>query len=250
MLTAVLALALGGLDLCGGRTGCELTVTAEPELLAPARAALDELGLKAQVAEREPQPKAEKKPADAKLAYRVSRREGEVVVTLRSLDRPIGVYGEGRSKPTPVPRKEWEARALKVAVKSAMERAAIDFRARAREQDLGRRSIGFSLRVAGLNDGARGEAKHALQCLKGQLDLAGPVTEASEHAGYLDESVEYVPKADEPRDNLPYFSQRVRDWLLSGPRAPCSLAGSSLARLTVRVDTDELNHAVVVSFLK
>ncbi len=243
MLALLLPLALGSLDLCQGRAGCELTLTAEPELSAAARAAAQQLGLDFKLAEREPQPKAEKKPTDARLAYRVSQRDGEVVVTLRSLDRPVDVYGEARARPTRVPRPEWEARALKVAVRTAMERAAVDFRARAREADLGRRSLTLSMRVSGLGASARADALKALQCLERQLDLAGPVSEPSEHAGYLEDTVEYVPKRDEPRDNLPYMAQQVRGWLLSGPRAPCSIAGVA----ETQVEVDELNRAVLIS---
>lgn len=243
MLWAVLSLSLG-LDLCGSRSGCELTLTAEPKLLESARDAAAELKLEAKVTPEEPRPAAAKKPTDAKLAYRVSERDGQVVVTLRSLDRPIDHYGEAKVKVVKVPKKEWEPRAYKSAIRTAMEKAAVDFRLRAREADLGRRSVTFSVRLNGLSTGAQGEAQKALECFKSQLDLAGPVTEPVEHDGYLDETVEYLPKADEPRDNLTWFAQRTRDWLSVGPKAPCTAP----AGMHARVDIDALNRAVVVGF--
>ncbi|MFT3842861.1 MAG: hypothetical protein QM723_38085 [Myxococcaceae bacterium] len=248
MLWAVLSLSLG-LDLCGSRTGCELTLTAEPKLLAPARDAAAELKLSPKEAAEEPRPTAAKKPADARLAFRVSERDGLLVVTLRSLDRPIDQYGEARVKVVKV-KKEWEARAYKSAIRTAMEKAAVDFRLRAREADLGRRSVTFSVRINGLSSGAQGEAHHTLDCFKSQLELAGPVTEAVEHDGYLDETVEYLPRADEPRDNLPYFAQRAKGWLTGGPKAPCTVQLSALDGFRTRVDVDEVNRAVVVGFSK
>lgn len=249
MLWAVLSLSLG-LDLCGSRAGCELTLTAEATLLAPAQEAAAELKLAPQVAAEEPRPTAVKKPTDARLAYRVSERDGLLVVTLRSLDRPIDQYGEARAKVVKVPKREWEPRAYKSAIRTAMEKAAVDFRLRAREADLGRRSVTFSVRLNGLSSGAQGEAHHTLDCFKSQLELAGPVTEAVEHDGYLDETVEYLPKADEPRDNLPYFAQRAKGWLTGGPKAPCTTLSGALDGLRTRVDVDELNRAVVVGFSK
>jgi hypothetical protein len=242
MLWAVLSVSLG-LDLCGSRTGCELTLTAEPKLLTSAQEAASELKLPVKVAPEEPRPTASKKPTDAKLAYRVTERDGLVVATLRSLDRPIDHYGEARVKVAKVPKKEWEPRAYKSAIRTALEKAAVDFRLRAREADLGRRSVTFSMRLNGLSTGAQAGARHALECFKTQLELAGPATEPAEHDGYLEETIEYVPKADEPRDNLPYFAQRARDWLL-GAKAPC--AGQE--PLHARIDTDTLNRAVVVGF--
>jgi hypothetical protein len=189
-----------------------------------------------------------KKPTDAKLAFRVSERDGGVVVTLRSLDRPIELYGEAKAKLTRVPKKEWEPRAYKSAIRTAMEKAALDFRLRAHEADVGRRSITFSVLLNGLNERALADARHTLDCFKSQLNLAGPVTEAAEHDGYLEETVEYLPKADEPRDNLAYFSQRAKEWLTGGPKAACTVMGGSLEGLHTRVDVDELSRQVVVGF--
>lgn len=250
MIASALLMLTLSLDLCGSRAGCELTLTADPELLASAQDAAAELKLAAKVEPAEPKPAAAKKPTDAKLAYRVSRRDGEVVVTLRSLDRPIEQYGEARAKVQKVPKKEWEPRALKSAIRTAMEQAAIDFRLRARESDLGRRSVGFSLRLDGLTGGALGDARHALECFKAQLELAGPVTEAVEHDGLLEETVEYTPKAEEPRDNLAFYAGRVREWMLGGVRAPCTIVGTALASVKTRVQVDQLNRMVAVSFVQ
>ncbi len=249
MLWAVLSLSLG-LDLCGSRSGCELTLTAEPKLLSAAQEAAGELKLAAKVTAEEPRPAAAKKPTDARLAYRVSERDGLVVVTLRSLDRPIELYGEARVKVVKVPKKEWEPRAYKSAIRTAMEKAAVDFRLRAHEADVGRRSVTFSIRLNGLPEQALADARRTLECFKAQLELAGPVTEAAEHDGYLDETVEYLPKPEEPRDNLPYFAGRAKEWLTGGPKAPCTVLGGGLEGLRPQIDADQLNRAVVVGFSK
>ena len=53
---------------------------------------------------------------------------------------------------------------------------------------------------------------------------------------------------DEPRDALAYQVEQVKQALLGGPRAPCSVFGTPLQGYSTVVRADALNRAVVVTF--
>jgi hypothetical protein len=111
------------------------------------------------------------------------------------------------------------------------------------------RKVTLSAQLTGLDAKGRDHVeKSLLPCLKSLFDLVGAVTTPAMEAGYLDESLEYLPEKDEPRVSLDWQVARVRSAILGGIRAKCSVAGSPLQGWSTRVAADQINGAVVVSF--
>jgi len=160
-----------------------------------------------------------------------------------------GADGRAQVKVTPV-KSQWRERALTAAFKQALPRALEDLEQRAKElKGQGARKVRFSLELNRLDGTARTFVKETtLPCLTHRLELVGKVTGALESQGFLEEDVEYVPSAEEPRDGLAYQVEQAQRALTGGPREACSTFGTPLQGFSTHVRADVLNRAVVVTF--
>jgi hypothetical protein len=187
------------------------------------------------------------KKAGGDLSFQISaaKTEGAVTVKVSSNHRAPGIWGEATVKVQPVKKPEWKARAQASALKQAVPAALEDLRQRID----GTRRLTISVRLNGLDPKPRDYVEKTLQpCVKSLFDLTGPVTAAESKGGYLDEAIEYLPEKAEPHASLAWQVDRVREALLGGMRAKCSVSGSPIQGWSTFVAADELNGAVVVSF--
>ena len=107
----------------------------------------------------------------------------------------------------------------------------------------------MTYRITGLDPKAREHVESALlPCLKSLFNLVGPLTSPAAAGGYLDESREYRPEKEEPRQSLDWQVGRIQAAMLGGLRSKCSVGGSPLQNWSTFVSADRLNRAVVVSF--
>ncbi len=232
------ALSAAPLGACADRAACRFKVTEQPELTD----ALAGLGLTVGELKAEPL----KRPGgDTAFSLTLTRQAEQVVVKAVSLQREASLYGEGAAKVRPVPKPEWKQRALVSAVKVAVVKALEDLAGRIS----GVRKVTISAQLSALDLKTKEHVEKSLMpCLKSLFNLVGPVTSPTLEAGYLDETLEYLPEKEEPRLSLEWQVARVRSAMLSGPRAVCSVAGSPLQGWSSFVAADALNGAVVVSF--
>ena len=240
MIGVVLAsvLSTAPLGACADRAACRFTVVED----APLKEALGALELtvgelKAPLLKR----------AGGDLAFAVSSQlhGGDVVGKVTSLQRPATIWGEGTARLVAVPRPEWKPRALGSALRTAVPRALEDLKVRID----GVRKLMLSVKIAGLDAKAREHAeKSLLPCLKSLYSLVGAVSTPELKGAYLDEALEYLPEKDEPREPLAWQVARVRDAMLGGVRAKCTVWGGPLQGWSTLVTGDDLNGAVVVSF--
>jgi hypothetical protein len=239
MIGVVLVAVLSGAPLgaCADLTACRFKVGDEPAL----KEAMAALGLTSGELKAEPL----KKPAgDLAFSLGFTRVGEQVVVKAVSLHRAAS-YGEGSAKVMAVKKPEWKQRALVSALKVAIPKALADLSARI----AGVRKVTLSAQLTGLDAKTRDHVERSLfPCIKGLFDQVGPLTTAEVTAGYLDESLEYLPEKDEPRVSLDWQVARVRSAILGGTRSKCSVAGSPLQGWSTFVTADVLNGAVVVSF--
>lgn len=244
-LAVALLLAAAPLGPCADVAGCKIRVPAgvPPEVAA----ALEQLELPVgDPGQVEPL----KKPGgDKAFVLEVLDGEKEVRVRVSSLHRPGSAYGEA-TQPVAATSAKFRTRARTVAFRAATEKAFEDLVGRINESlGQGVRRLKLAIRLNGLERSAREQVTDkTLACLKSRLDLFGPTTSPTERAGYLEEELEYVPAKDEPREPLNHHVAWVKSALLGGPKAPCTLIGTPLAKHTVLVMADELNRGVVVAF--
>lgn len=242
---AAAVFAASPLPPCGDLAQCVVRLPAD----APAelRAALEGMGL--QLGEPGEVAALKSPGRDRAFAIEASLEGRQARVRVRSLHRGPEVYGEA-TQTVAATGPAFAGRARTVAFRVAALGAFADLEGRINEAlGQGVRRLRFSIRVNGLDQGARQQVtERTLACLKSRLDLVGPVTQAAESSGYLEEEVEYAPGKGEPRDPLEHHVAWVKDALLSGPRAACTVQGTPLGRYAVRVSGDALNRAVVIAF--
>ncbi len=226
------------LGACADRALCRFKLSDEPAL----KEALNGLSLTAGELKVEPL----KRPGgDVAFGLTMASNGREVVVKVVSLHRKDTLYGEARAKVMAVSRPEWKERALVSAARVAIPRALEDLAG----QISGVRKVTLSAQVSGLDLKAREHVERSLlPCLKSLFDLVGPVTSAEAAAGYLDESLEYLPAKDEPRASLDWQVSRMKSAMLGGVRSKCAVSGSPLQGWSTFVTSDVLNGAVVVSW--
>lgn len=246
MISAVLAAALaaGPLGPCADVAQCKarLQPGAPGELLA----ALEQLALP--VGDPGSVEPLRRIGGDKGFAIEALDAEREVRVRVSSLHRPAEAWGEATQKVAATGEK-FKGRARVAAWRVATERAFEDLSARIAESlGQGVRKLKLAFRVNALEPAARAESEKALACLKSRLDLLGASTTPVIRGGYLEEDLEYAPAKGEPREPLEHHVAWVKAALLGGPKAPCTVVGTVLARYTVLVSADPLNKGVVVAF--
>lgn len=246
MTLAVLAavLAAGPLGPCAEVAQCKarLQAGAPKELVA----ALEQLELPVgDPGTAEPLTRA---GGDKAFAIEALDGEKEVRVRVSSLHRPREAWGEATQRVAATGEK-FKGRARTVAWRVATQRAFEDLVGRINEAlGQGVRKLKLAFRVNALEPAARAESEKALACLKSRLDLLGATTAPVLRGGFLEEELEYAPAKDEPREPLEHHVAWVKSALLGGPKAPCTLVGTVLARYTVLVSADPLNKGVIVAF--
>ncbi len=212
--------------------------------------ALDALGMK----RLEGSPDAvvlEGRGGDERFAIEIEARTDEVRVTARSFHRPPQVYGQASAHLKSVRKKEWQMTALRAAVRDATLGAMADLAARIDEHLRPERTMKLSVRVNGLDQEQRQFVERRLLPCVTRLYRTVPGTEPSlfESVGYVELAFRYVPQPDEPREPLRFHAERVRASVASHGAVECSTFGTPLERHKVNVAEDELNQAVIVSFV-
>lgn len=235
---------LAALGPCADAARCTAKLRVPAELLPQARAALARTALREGDPEKPP-PKLDPKLLKGDLAFSLEiEPDGDgYLVRALSLHRPPSLFGRARVKAQPLPRPQQKARAVELALRGGIERAMEDLAAQLAEAaGQGRRALKLSVLVNGLDSASRRYlAETFVPCLKGQFDALGAVTEPREQAGYLEDEIEYVPAADEPRDSLQWQADRLRAASVGqAPRCPAP------AKLAPRFTADVLNRGVRV----
>jgi hypothetical protein len=241
------ALAAVPLGPCADAAGCSVRLPkdAAPELVD----AVARLGLKAGETAAPVEPLKRAGGDQAFVLEALAQPEQRTVrVRISSLHRPAAVWGESTAT-VPATGDKFKARALTSAWRQAVEGAFESLTGQIAESlGQGVRRVKLAVRVNGLEKAPRAQAELVLSCLKGRLDLLGATTTPTERGGYLEETVEYAPAKDEPRQPLQYHVTWVRKAILDGPRAPCTQLGTALSKFSVQVTPDELNNGVLVAF--
>lgn len=190
-----------------------------------------------------------KTPLDDRLTVSAKEEKKELIVEVRSVDRPAFV-GVGRTRVL-VLKGQNKPQVLSGAAKASLGEALEALSRTLQEADSGKTSFRLSMLVNGLELKQRAHAEESLfGCLRGQFNLTGAVTTPEAKNGYLEQELEFLRKKGEPPLSLEQLAGLVRQAMLDGARAPCSTANTPLMGWSVRAEADPNNRAVRVSFKK